>query len=168
MANKKKLMELKEIIRTHQERWNQHVWTDGLTNPDATSYEECQTSFCAAGWTAVANGWKPVALPTFWDNDYESGSRFVPRNAEARRDHPDFKLELAREAEHLGAEILELTQKETQALFMWSSDMEDFEEFATLIDAIADNHLDEWLMGTDYDGFDYSAYSRYVDGNEFA
>lgn len=157
MANKARLMELKEVIRENRHRWNQASWAEGMTKPNAASYQECQTSFCAAGWAAVIAGYKPIAIeaqdvPGIF---YANSDNMVPRDAEARIRHRGFSWDNVEHAQVIGREFLNLTPLEEQCLFLKSADMTDFDEFATLIDAIADGRLNEWLVNTNYESFHY-------------
>lgn len=103
MANHEMLDKTMDFIREHPEKLDMGVWVrvdDGA--------DECGTTACFAGWTAILNGAEPV-----FDSEYVlvDGIVHTPRR--------------------VAAHILELNEREENALFFCNK--EDLEDTVNLI-----------------------------------
>lgn len=131
MANSLKLWEVFNVIRNNEDRWRQSTWSDGLTNPAATNYTECNTTFCVAGWGARLNGWKPVVQRLFNGNYVAQGNLFVPVTNPVEHtvidglSEEDIGAESARE---IAMDVFELTDHEADELFDGTSCLDEYGE----------------------------------------
>ena len=109
MANAARLREAIRVIRENPHRWNQSDYADGEVNVEATSWQECGTTFCLGGWGAVLNGYRPVCTMGF-----ATGLFYDPKNPHVFVD-----------GEHAGQDAFDLTYEEANYLFYYMTDSID-------------------------------------------
>ena len=124
MANVEKIRETIAVIKQNLPRWKQDRWAQGIVNPDAATWQECGTAFCAAGWRCVLDGLRPVP-----NADSHATSMFV-NPATGATVHP---LVWATHS-------LELTVDQAAALFAASSHITDVADLEWIAEAIIDGH----------------------------
>ena len=77
MANAVKLRETIAVIRENQNRWGQTSYADGVVNPNATTWQECDTSFCLGGWRCVLDGLRPRYYAMDFDDEDDPESFYA-------------------------------------------------------------------------------------------
>lgn len=98
MVNVPELRKQLEFITSNREMWDQATWIDvpiEVQSLEEANLWNCGTTGCLAGWTAVANGWRPTSNFAF---TVIKGNRVMSVAGAA-------------------AEILDLTSKQADLLF---------------------------------------------------
>lgn len=113
MPNATKLRETVDVIDQNRHRWNQSRWATGAVNPNATTWQECGTAFCIAGWRCVLDGLRPAVaeMPNWADSPVAASGSFY------RLDNPHGRIWPSRHAR----QEFELNCHEADALFYFET-----------------------------------------------
>lgn len=134
MVNAEKLWEVYEVIKANPHRWNQERWAVAdNANPNATSYKDCGTSFCVAGWGARINGWRPMLYRELDGKLRPLEHIFVPESSPANSVFYTGQLDgECRSPREIAQELFELNDHEASVLFAASA-ASNLEELKYLI-----------------------------------
>lgn len=139
MANFEKMLDLLEYMRAHLDKWDQSNWAY------CRAWDNCGTTFCAAGFFGKMNGYEPVF----------SYSNEVTGQFEKDGD--------VRWIQAFASSELELTDLEAYALFIGSSSMTNIDNFSELAISILSGTLNDWVDDVGYQmGFDVKGYDNLV------
>lgn len=134
MADALKLTKLIGTIRANLSRWDQRTFAGPPVN-------ECGTTHCAAGFQAVEDGCTVEVVGTgpYSYVEFFRGNRGV-------------------DCAHEAQESLDLTDAEADAMFYFSEDMKNIDEYESLVMAVANGKLMDWIYETNCQGFDYGIF----------
>lgn len=135
-----KMRELADVIEANEPRFNMRHWASGQVNLMAKSWEDCGTSFCAAGWGAVLDGYRPATwsqlFPEDYPGDHGSSNAFYLPGPQG-----EYRPGAARSAGDIAQESLDLGVSEASRLF-YAVELTTAAELRALVeDMIRENQL---------------------------